>query len=175
MNDFFYALAIDPSLNDTGLCVAKITPQRNKHKIEIVEVSNIPNGHFPANWFGHKHNHIERRLYQIRDTYRPSIVAKEGLAVRNISQAEKLAPVHAIVHMVFGDDVIEYSPTNIKKVCANDGNAEKQDIMQSIHVHLLEKTIETKLDLTNFYLDDHSDAIAIMYTLLVDKGYIVPK
>lgn len=170
----WYVLCIDPSLNNTGYCVAKVSQPRGKYKVEIIELAHIPNKHFTSDRFGYKLNHIERRLYQLREVYRPSVVAKENLATRSHSQTEYLAPVHGIIGMVFGEsaEIVGYSPTHIKQQCTGDGKAEKEDVAQSIQEYLLRGDINTDMNMLCFHTDDESDACAILVTLMKDKGII---
>lgn len=170
----WYVLCIDPSLNDTGYCVAKVSQPRKKYKVEIIELAHIPNKHFGPDRFGYKLKHIERRLYQLRDVYKPSVVAKENLATSSHSQTEYLAPVHGIINMVFAEhaEVVGYSPTQIKKDCTGDGKAEKEDVAQSIQEYLLRGDIQSETNMLCFHTDDESDACAILITLLKDKAII---
>lgn len=142
--------------------------------MEIIELAHIPNKHFPSDNMGRKLKHIERRLYQLRDVYKPSIVAKENLATTSHSQTEYLAPVHGIIHMVFGEhaEMVGYSPSHIKLQCSGDGKADKDDIAQSIQEYVLRKVIVSDMNMTCFHTDDESDACAILITLAKDKKWI---
>jgi Holliday junction resolvasome RuvABC endonuclease subunit len=169
-----YVLAVDPSLNNTGYCIAKITQQRNGYRIEIVELANIPNHHFDSKEFGRKLRHIEHRLIQLRNTYQPSVVVKENLATANHSQLERLAPVHALIHMVFENsaEIVGYSPTRIKKCVTGDGDADKVDVASALQQYIDNKVIQSQLNLSCFSTDDQSDSLGILWTYLIDKGYI---
>ncbi|EPZ47767.1 crossover junction endodeoxyribonuclease RuvC [Alicyclobacillus acidoterrestris] len=175
----YYILAIDPSLNRTGYCLARVTPQRHRNKVELVEISYIPNIQFGTGeevW-GRKLNHIESRLVQLRNTYRPVVVAKENLATRSHGQTEVLAPVHGIIRKVFESscEIVGYSPTRIKKDASVSGNADKKQVEQSIAQYIQDKVIvqvDDDVDLTKFRSDDESDACAILLTYLLDKEII---
>jgi Holliday junction resolvasome RuvABC endonuclease subunit len=164
-----YIVAFDPSLNNFGLSVLKLTEQRNnKHKIEVIECSYIPNKHFDSSQYGLKLLHIERRLYQIRDIYRPAVVLREEMANSpSHEEIKKLGAVQSLIDKVFyGYNIIGYSPTKIKKTVCGDGKGDKLAIQNALRQYVGEMCWQN---------DDMSDSLAVAYTYLIDNGIVQQK
>ncbi len=169
-NTHGYIISLDPSLNNTGYCVAKITQQKKQKRVTIIEVGHIPNGHFESNRMGYKLIHIYRRLTQLKNTYNPFVIIKENLATNGYGQVESLATVHGIIRMVFRDiQIIGYAPNKIKKDVTGSGKAEKEDIVNSIQRYIENKYIYTDINLTQFHTTDESDALAVLLTYLLEE------
>jgi Holliday junction resolvasome RuvABC endonuclease subunit len=161
-----YICAFDPSLNSFGYSVLKLTEQRGgKHKVEIIECTHIPNRQFDSSQYGLKLLHIESRLYQLRDVYRPLVVVREEMANSpNHEEIRKLGAVQSLVDKVFyGYNIVGYSPTAVKKKLTGTGKAEKTDIQTALRQVFGDMCWQT---------DDESDSLAIAYVWLRDNGIV---
>lgn len=164
MNGF--VAGFDPSLNSFGYGVIRLTEQRgNKHKIEIIECSHIPNRHFESGQYGLKLNNIELELQRIRKVYNPIVVVREEMANSpNHNEVRKLGAVQALIDKTFyNHQIVGYSPTKIKKDIANDGRADKIAVQEGLRKWVGNMT---------WKIDDESDALAVIYVWLLEQGVI---
>ncbi|MBE7156308.1 crossover junction endodeoxyribonuclease RuvC, partial [Bacillus paranthracis] len=61
-----------------------------------------------------------------------------------------------------GEDVVEMSPTTVKKHVTGNGKASKESVADSVRGYFREKLV--------FATDDESDAIAVALAYLIKKG-----
>lgn len=168
MSNNYYVAAFDPSLNSFGLAIIRITEDKSKNKIDVIECTHIPNGHFTSNQYGLKLNNIEMRLLHIRKVYNPKVVLREDMANSpSHEQVRKLGAVQALIDKVFFDyTIVGYSPTRIKKAITGDGKGDKLAVQNSL-THWYHNQV--------WKTDDESDALAIATTWLIEHGILEGK
>ncbi|MGD2278183.1 crossover junction endodeoxyribonuclease RuvC [Bacillus wiedmannii] len=95
-----------------------------------------------------------------------AVVSEKGFSrFANVTQI--LFMVHGVAKLAVhsaGEDVVEMSPTTVKKHVTGNGKASKDAVADSVRGYFREKLV--------FATDDESDAIAVALAYLIKKGVI---
>jgi crossover junction endodeoxyribonuclease RuvC len=122
----------------------------------------------PKERHGQRLHVISKGLRKVHDENAPfeAIIREKGFS-RFAATTQALFKVVGISDVVLRDyNIVELSPTTIKKAMTGNGKAEKIDV---------EYAVRELLDLDASYIfisDDASDACGVILTYLIEKGLI---
>lgn len=153
-------LGIDPALTCLGWGVI----ESNSPKINYVHSGLIKTK--PSEKMWNRLAYISASIEGVISLYKPDMIAMEETFVnKNPTTSLKLGYVRGAIMAAIGKtgiDYFEYPPNKIKKSIVGVGHAEKEQVKHMV------TTIISKIPAEiNF---DESDALAIAYTCLVNRG-----
>lgn len=117
-------LGIDPSLTGTAWCYML----EDREPI-FTDLPNKLRGVPRLKW-------IVQQLHQTIKTYKPTKICYEGYSYRSYSSSYDLAELGGLLRVMYheyaeltGAEIIEYSPTELKKYITGKGNSKKEMMM----------------------------------------------
>lgn len=154
-----YIISFDISLNGTGYCVLD-TIYKNP---SIVEVGNLK---MKANYtLQQKLGIISGRTKELMSRYQPlheDVYLERSFSRFNKSTQAIYRARGVIEAELLNYNLIEFTPSNVKKIITGDGKASKEEVMKSMC-----EIFDT--DENFFETDDESDALAVAYVGYLER------
>jgi crossover junction endodeoxyribonuclease RuvC len=111
------------------------------------------------------YQHLEKLVREFPDIQ--LVVSEKGFS-RHPRSTQILYMVHGVVKVLLAKyghyDIMEITPTTVKKRVAGSGKAEKEDVANAVRKFLVHDIY--------FETDDESDAVAVGIAGLVEKGLL---
>lgn len=158
MNKERFLLAFDPSLNGTGYAVLDC-----KNKTPKIAEMGVIKGR-STSWSSDTPHQVKLALIQskvkeLRAKYHPiypHVFMERGFSKFNNSTQATFRARGALESELVGVEIVEYTPSEIKKYVSKDGGGSKESVAESI-ADIFGITTDA------FETDDVSDALAISY------------
>lgn len=158
-----HILGLDISLTSTGYAVIELFEDGT---LKLVDIGRIKT--YAKDTDGVRLKKIKARLDILFDLYPISFVARERGFTKGNLATQQIFKATGVCEMVVAEkgieDIIQYAPTTIKKYLGGHGRASKEDVARGV-LEYFPRTV--------FESDDVSDAVAVVLTLLKDKGVIL--
>ena len=160
MKDKKYFIALDLSLNSTGLAVFTTDDMRFVETVTIAIDKTSPKMKETKD----KLKYIGTQLVKYKNKYKPEFIVIEKGFMRFIKSTAQLMRVHGITNYIFSNiDQYEIPATKVKKELTGEGNASKEKVAQAVSLIYPDIT---------FLSEDESDACAVAICFGKQKGWI---
>ena len=157
MKKYRFLLGFDPSLDGTGYCVLDC----NYKTPRVAEVGTIKGR--TKSWNGAstpvKLSLIQAKVKELRAKYDPiypKVFLESGFVKFNSETKAVYKARGALESELVGLEIIEYTPSTIKKTVTGNGHASKEEVKKAI-----EELFNISIKDNHF---DESDAIAVAFT-----------
>lgn len=158
-----YILGLDISLTSTGYAVVELFADGT---LVMKEAGRIRT--YPKDSDGQRLRKIKARLDVLFDLYPISYVVRERGFTKGNLATQQIFKATGVCEMLVAEkninDITQYAPTTIKKYLGGHGRASKEDVARGVLEYFPNMVFES---------DDVSDAVAVILTLLKDKGIIL--
>ena len=155
-------IGLDMSLSSAGVAVIEVENRQPRLLIATRARTNPKHNH------GKRLYAIASKLRTITEEYGPfdAVIREQGFS-RFAKATQAIFKSIGISDVVFKDfDIVEYSPTTIKKIIGGQGRSSKDSVEDAVR-WILDIPEEYK-----FESDDASDAVAIILTHLIKENLI---
>lgn len=159
-------LSLDLSLNGAGMAVLSLCGD----KVEVLETCLVNNKKVKGLSVGAKLFKIHGNIERLLDKYEPDLVVREKGFSRFADTTQKLFRVVGVADLaLFIHDpdmnMLELSPTTVKKHLTGDGKASKEEVEAAVRKYMIPEQ-----QLLKFESDDTSDAVAVGIAQLLKDG-----
>ncbi|CUB09193.1 Crossover junction endodeoxyribonuclease RuvC [Bacillus cereus] len=158
-------LAMDLSMS----CPAFVVVAWNGRELSVLHQSHIKTNAEKSHGYRlfEIYNHLGGILAEWQE-HLTAVVSEKGFSrFANVTQI--LFMVHGVAKLAIhtaDKDVVEMSPTTVKKHVTGNGKASKDAVADAVRGYFREKLV--------FATDDESDAIAVALAYLIKKGVLKP-
>jgi crossover junction endodeoxyribonuclease RuvC len=152
-----YLVGFDPSLDGTGYCVLDC-----RYKTPRIAEAGTVKGRNET--WGDTPNQVKLALIQAKvkelrakyDPIFPIVFLERGFTLHNNSTQATFRARGALEAELVGLEIVEFTPSEVKKIATGDGSASKQEVAAHIADTL-------GVPLSTFRTEDESDATAVAY------------